>query len=363
LLNSSSPVACRNSALTGSAYFKELMETNSTARFREVARMDKRTFISLLSKLTNEGNLKSTSRIGPGEKLMLFLFVLTRNSNRSAAERWQHSGSTVSIIVHDVIDSIMRVRNCFCCIPDPDIVQSKILNDPKFYPYFSNCIGALDGTHIPAVVSALDQKPFRNRKGFISQNVLAVVNFDMTFSYILAGWEGSAHDGRVLNDALTKGLHLFPSKFYLGDAGYALTPYCLTPYRGTRYHLKEWKAGNLRPQNKEELFNLRHSSLRNVIERVFGVVKKRFPILVTMPSYPYSTQISLVLCALYIHNFIRLNQVYEDDYDEFDDDEVDVDDTMNPPLNEFESQDVNSWRDSIAQSMWDDYISNHRRIY
>ncbi len=46
-----------------------------------------------------------------------------------------------------------------------------------------------------------------------------------------------------------------------------LQRYCLTPYRGVRYHLKEWGRANERPQNKEELFNLRHSSRRNVIER------------------------------------------------------------------------------------------------
>jgi hypothetical protein len=50
---------------------------------------------------------------------------------------------------------------------------------------------------IPAVIPVGEQGPFRNRKGFLSQNVLAVVNFDMTFSYCLAGWEGSAHDSQV----------------------------------------------------------------------------------------------------------------------------------------------------------------------
>jgi len=54
----------------------------------------------------------------------------------------------------------------------------------------------------------------------------------------------------------------------------------LTPYRGVRYHLKEWAKGNLKPQNKEELFNLRYSKLRNVIERIFGV-----------PSMPKGIQI------------------------------------------------------------------------
>ncbi len=125
------------------------------------------------------------------------------------------------------------------------------------------------------------QGVFRNRKGALTQNILGVCNFDLTFSYVLCGWEGSAHDGRVLSDGIHKELIMFVNKYYLGDAGYALTKYCLTPYRGVRYHLKEWALGNRKPQNREELFNLRHSSLRNVVERIFGILKKRFPLLVS----------------------------------------------------------------------------------
>jgi len=141
---------------------------------------------------------------------------------------------------------------------------------------------------------------FRNRKGFISQNVLGVVDFDLCFTYVLVGWEGSAHDGRVLLDAITKGLSIPPGKYYLGDAGYALTLYCLT----TRYHLKEWRNAPNCPENARELFNLRHASLRNAIERAFGIIKKRFPILVTMPSYPFRLQMQLVKCCFMIHNFL-----------------------------------------------------------
>ena len=46
---------------------------------------------------------------------------------------------------------------------------------------------------------------------------------------------------------------------------------------GVRYHLKEYSR--IESQNAKELFNHQHSSLRNVIERTFGVLKKRFPII------------------------------------------------------------------------------------
>jgi hypothetical protein len=45
-------------------------------------------------------------------------------------------------------------------------------------------------------------------------------------------------------------------------------------YRGVRYHLKEVRQADQRPKNVKELFNLRHSLLRNVIKRIFGVLKR-----------------------------------------------------------------------------------------
>ena len=34
--------------------------------------------------------------------------------------------------------------------------------------------------------------------------MLAAISFDLKFTYVLAGWEGSAHDSCVLNDAFTR---------------------------------------------------------------------------------------------------------------------------------------------------------------
>jgi hypothetical protein len=94
-------------------------------------------------------------------------------------------------------------------------------------------------------VPAADQARYRNRKGFLSQNVLAACDFDLNFVYVLAGWEGSAHDGRVLDDAQSlKGFKTLAGKYWLGDAGYGNSEFVLAPYRGVRYHLKEqWSAG------------------------------------------------------------------------------------------------------------------------
>ena len=87
---------------------------------------------------------------------------------------------------------------CYIRFPPNDVVPTEIHNNPKFYPFFQHCCGAIDGTHIDMFVpdDALTTC-YRNCKGRLSQNVLAACTFDMRFSYVLAGWEGSAADSCI----------------------------------------------------------------------------------------------------------------------------------------------------------------------
>jgi hypothetical protein len=128
----------------------------------------------------------------------------------------------------------------------------------------------------------------------------------MRFTYVLAGWEGSAHDTAVWRDAhYYKGFKTPLGKYWLGDAGYANTDTILVPYRGTRYHLEEQRLSQKKPENAKELFNLRYSSLRNVIERIFGVLKRKYQILRRAPEYSMDTQTRIILACCALHNFVR----------------------------------------------------------
>ena len=355
------PEPIHNSIRTGAIYYHEIINHNSSTRFKQITRMTKPVFLRLLRLLEEEGGLEST-QLCSGEKLMIFIQVLKGHSVREIGELWQHSNETISRATHTLIHAFKNVKGSLFFNP-PNGTPATILNNPKFYPYFQDCIGALDGTHIPAVVSYDEQSTFRNRKGVISQNVLAVCNFDMTYSYALCGWEGSAHDGKVLRDAYLKGLTVPEGKYWLGDAGYGLTKKVLTPYRGVRYHLKEWGAAGLVPLNAQELFNLRHSSARNVIERLFGVTKKRFPILNDMPSYDITTQIDLIMCCFMLHNFIRRYEPLEDEFYVVDEVDNDDDDDVNNALENDAA--MSTFRDALAASMWADYqvyVANHQTV-
>ena len=66
--------------------------------------------------------------------------------------------------------------------------------------------------------------------------MLAAVDFDLKFTYVLASWEGSAHDANILTDSMSQpdGINISDGKFYLGDDGYACRLGILPPFKKTR---------------------------------------------------------------------------------------------------------------------------------
>ena len=75
---------------------------------------------------------------------------------------------------------------------------------------YQDCIGAIDGTHITVTIPEEDQLRYRGRKGIPTTNVLAACDFDLLFTYVLTGWEGSAHDARIFLDAISNPRLNFP---------------------------------------------------------------------------------------------------------------------------------------------------------
>lgn len=100
------------------------------------------------------------------------------------------------------------------------------------------------------------------------------------------------------------------------DAGYPNTWGFFRPYINRRYHLQDFRRGT-GTRNKEELFNFYHSSLRNLIEHCFGVLKVRFLILKEMAPYPFSTQRYIVVTAMAMHNFICQEAIMDTLFNEY----------------------------------------------
>jgi hypothetical protein len=142
-----------DSILQGNAYFKELYHSRSESRFYDSARMRRVTFDALVHALEEKG-LHSSSCISSCEKVMTMLYILTGQSIRSTCERWQHSGSTISHIVNEVLSASRALQDQVIQAPSSE-VPSTVLSSPKFYPYFCDCIGALDGNvRIPHIIGS-----------------------------------------------------------------------------------------------------------------------------------------------------------------------------------------------------------------
>ncbi|XP_062103745.1 uncharacterized protein LOC133814850 [Humulus lupulus] len=264
---------CRNSALSGHEYVMEVLHGH-WSRCYDLFRMNKDVFKLFCGVLKEIFLLKNSRYLSVEEQVAMFLFVIGHNErHRVVAERFQHSISTTS------------------------------------HYFRKNCVGAINGTHISAHVPIDEQIPYRGWKVDTTQNVMCVCSFDMKFTYVVPGWEGSTNNARVLLECATNPDYGFPmppqGKYYLVDFGYTNMPGFLSPYRGEMYHLGQYT--DLNPIGKKELFNYRHSSLRNVIERCFGVLKARFPILKQMHSYDLRIQKYIVIACCGIHNFIRTN--------------------------------------------------------
>ncbi|KAI0511706.1 hypothetical protein KFK09_012338 [Dendrobium nobile] len=138
--------------------------------------------------------------------------------NRVIRFNFHRSGETVSRYFNAALHAVGELRNEFIKPPSPE-TPYKIKSSNRFMPFFKDCIGAIDGTHIKARVPKENEAAFRGRKPYPTQNVLAAVDFDLKITYVLAGWEGSAHDAAVLKNALERsdGLRVPAGKYYLAD--------------------------------------------------------------------------------------------------------------------------------------------------
>ena len=85
----------------------------------------------------------------------------------------------------------------------------------------------------------------------VSQNVFAAVRLDGNFPYVLAGAEGRLNDASLVRLALRRSFRVPQNRFYLDDAGFAITPGILVPYPNTRYHLDDWRRSANMPLPKK----------------------------------------------------------------------------------------------------------------
>ncbi|KAL5581150.1 hypothetical protein UlMin_013592 [Ulmus minor] len=144
---------CRNSPYTGWKFVRGIIERNDR-RCHEMFQMEKHVFVKLCDRSRRYG-LISSKGVRPEEMIVI-------------EEQFQHSSETVSRQFHCVLEKMM-------------MLAFDEIKPPKNY---DDCIGAINGTHIRAKIPMNEQISYIGRKGFPTQNIMAVCDFDMLFTFV-----------------------------------------------------------------------------------------------------------------------------------------------------------------------------------
>ncbi|GKC22302.1 hypothetical protein Tco_1024452 [Tanacetum coccineum] len=112
----------------------------------------------------------------------------------------------VFLAAFNIFGQSRQMRKAWMMLPsEPDVLKGS---------QSTGAVGALDGTLIHARVPINKQHFYRGRgKGDCYQNVLAICNFNMMFTFLVAGWKGVAHDSRILSEAIRNHNAPFPLPF------------------------------------------------------------------------------------------------------------------------------------------------------
>lgn len=159
-------------------------------------------------------------------------------------------------------------------------------------PRFPRVIGCVDGTHIKIQApGGEDAKIYGNRKGYFSMHVQVVSDAHLRNSDIVCRWLGSTHDVTIFNNSRICArfeLGEFDNSLLLGDSGYIIKPFLLTPVLN-------------QVTRAEQLLNESQIRPRNTVERCFGVWKRRSVLAYGMICSLYTTLAAVVSTAV-LHN-------------------------------------------------------------
>ncbi|GFR12508.1 nuclease HARBI1 [Trichonephila clavata] len=215
------------------------------------------------------------------------------------------SQPSTSRAITDVARALAELRPQYIDLPQTEDQRMQI--SQKFYREFGfpGVYGALDCSLIKILNPGGSlAETFRCRKGFFALNVQTVSDPDLSIRNIVVRWPGSTHDSTVFDHSYLRA-HVeteVPSSYHLlGDSGYPLRSYLMTPF------LNPVGAGQVR-------YNAAHARARNVVERQYGVWKKRFSCIDTPFRCSLETAQTVIVATAVLHNLALNLGDYEDEY-------------------------------------------------
>ncbi|XP_055619376.1 putative nuclease HARBI1 [Toxorhynchites rutilus septentrionalis] len=267
-------------------------------------RVSKDLFKYLLNIVERKSVVVGSSSVLPIIKLSAALIFFAEGSYQRGVANDLFAGMaqlTLSKALASII-SILETEVCPTSIQFPLDEASKNAIKYGFYKRtgFPGVIGCVDGTHIRIISPCANvQHLYYNRKGFHSLNVMLICDHKQRIRYVDANNPGSNHDSFIWNksplDSVLNEKHENGERntWLLGDAGYPLKPYLITPFR----------TSISAPNFQHTKFNEIHSKTRMIVERTIGVMKNVFRCTLGARQLHYkpekATRIVNVCCALH----------------------------------------------------------------
>uniref|UniRef100_A0A803J8A4 Putative nuclease HARBI1 n=1 Tax=Xenopus tropicalis TaxID=8364 RepID=A0A803J8A4_XENTR len=200
-------------------------------------------------------------------KLLAVLHFLGSGSFQQVSARLVGmSQPTFSRIRRQVLRALLPHSQRLISFPSTEAEWTRVKQDFYLNGHFRNGLGAIDCTHVPLTPPRLHQECYLNRERSHSINVQGVCDSHLRIMSVRSGFPGSVHDAHILRqsalyEGFTKGEML--QGWLVGDTGYGVLPWLMTPV-----HFPRTPA--------QRRYNHAHRKTRNVIERLFGVLKSRF---------------------------------------------------------------------------------------
>lgn len=157
---------------------------------------------------------------------------------------------------------------------------------------FILCWHCINKNYLHVNIGGPNAEYYRNRKGYFSLNVQTVSCPDLKIMDVVARWPGSCHDYTILKKSrffnrLNSGE--WGNSLIVADSGYANSLRIVTPF--------------INPRNDiEELYNESIIRTRNPVERSYGVLKRRFPILSFGSRLKLQTTQAVIVACCVLHN-------------------------------------------------------------
>ena len=330
--------------------------------FRRHFRVTKATFRYILEEIEDDitslvPHVFGRPTISAHMKLCIFLYRLSSQSDViKLRTQFGCSESTVIRSTYEVASALIDHFGDVICFPTTiESMQAKAQKFRDVRPTqrtLPGIIGGIDGTFINSSFNELTQgekNSYFNRKKDFSFNLQAVCDADELFLDVFIGFPSRAPDSAVFAASplhfAADGIFSRPGidrQFYIiGDAGYPLRSWCLTPFRHA--------AIQGRPDRSR--YNVSLSSSRVVIEQAFGHLKGRWRRLKFI-DMELPIAIIMVQCACILHNICILREdPYVPDIDDEDEnmDDIDDDDEDGVVNN---VRPLNEWRDQIVSELF-----------